>query len=72
MRIYCLICEAHCDDDRLLGVYQDVAEAREAYAAWEDRVYYPFYRIEARWLGDPAREYDPAIVVFETGIVEEV
>lgn len=71
MLVYCLICEAYSDDSRLLGVYASEAEARTAYDAWEDRGYYPFYRIEARPLGGAAAEYDPSFVVYECHTVEE-
>lgn len=57
MLIYCLICEAYSDDERLLGVYPSEAAAQAAYEAWEDRGYYPFYRIEPRELGAAAAEY---------------
>jgi len=71
MLVYSLICEAHSDDDRLLGVYSSVEAARAAYDAWEDRGYYPFYRIERRDLDGSASERHPDDTVYETGVGEE-
>ena len=70
MQVYVLLCEAYSDDARLLGVYSTEAFARHAYETWEDRCYFPFYRIERRDLGAPASEYDPAFLVYSGG--EEV
>jgi hypothetical protein len=70
MQVYVLLCEAYSDDARLLGVYSSEALARQAYDAWEDRCYFPFYRIERRDLDALASEYDPAFLVYSGG--EEV
>ena len=67
MIVYALICEAACDDDRLLGVYSTVDAARAAYGIWEYRGYYPFIRIEARELNGMASERHP---IDETGVGE--
>jgi|LakMenE18May11ns_1017448.scaffolds.fasta_scaffold8339182_2 hypothetical protein len=56
MRVYLLICEAHSDDDRAIGVYSSIQAARDAWEAWPSRPYYPFYRIEGRTLDNPAVE----------------
>ena len=69
--VYALICEAYSDDARLLGIYSTQEAARFAYETWEDRGYYPFYRIERRELGAAARERHPDDTVYETGIGEE-
>lgn len=66
MRLYALICEVGSDCDRLLGVYSSVAEAREAYRFWEDRCYFPFYRIEERFLDAGAREHDMVMTVYSS------
>jgi len=71
MIVYALICEAHSDDDRLLGVYSSVEAARAAYDQWEDRGYYSFIRIEQRDLDGPARERSLDDTVYETGIGED-
>lgn len=71
MLVYALICEAHSDDDRLLGVYSSVEAAQQAYECWEDQGYYPFIRIERRELDCGAREYDPTMIMYETGTGEE-
>ena len=56
MLVYALICEAHEDDERLLGVYSSLDNAENAYQAWEARGHYPFYRIEERNMDAGARE----------------
>lgn len=66
MMIYALIIEAHSDDDRLIGLYPTIEAARGAYMRWEDRCYYPFYRIEQRELGAEAFEYSDTVVVYES------
>lgn len=66
MMVYALICEAHSDDDRLLGVYESVEAARAAYDRWEDRGLYPFFRVEERELGGEAFEYSDTVVVYES------
>ena len=66
MMVYALICEAHSDDDRLLGVYESIEAARAAYDRWEDRGYYPFYRIEERELGGEAFEWSPGCTVYDS------
>jgi len=71
MYIYALIIEAHSDDARLIGVYSSIETARAAYAAWEDRPYYPFYRIERRAVDASADEYSPDYVVDEHYVVDE-
>ena len=71
MLVYALICEACSDDDRLLGVYSSVDAARAAYDSWEDRGYYPFYRIEQRDLDSSASQRHADDTVYETGIGEE-
>lgn len=71
MIVYALICEAHSDDDRLLGVYSSVEAARSAYDQWVDSGYYPFIRIEERDLDGPARECIESAVVYETGLGED-
>ncbi len=63
MELYALICEAHSDDDRLLGIYASLEEARQAHEDWEDALLYPFYRIERRILGEAAVEWRDGIVV---------
>ena len=63
--VYVLICEAHSDDDRLLGIYSTEEAAQFAYDTWEDGGLFPFYRIERREIGAPACEYDPAFLVYE-------
>ena len=65
MFVYALICEAHSDDDRLLGLYSSIALARAAYAEWEDRSLYPFYRIEIREVDAGAFEWAPGVIVEE-------
>lgn len=65
MQVYALIIEAHSDDDRLIGVYPTIEAARGAYERWEDRCYYPFYRIEQRLLGGEAFEYSDTVVVYD-------
>ncbi len=65
MRVYLLICEAHSDDDRAIGVYSSIQAARDAWEAWPSRPYYPFYRIERREIGAEACEYVPSFVVQE-------
>ena len=68
MLVYALICEAHEDDERLLGVYSSLDNAENAYQAWEARGYYPFYRIEGRTLDNPAVEGPaPVSEVVEVG-----
>lgn len=71
MLVYALIIEAHSDDDRLIGIYSSVDAAREAYGFWEDRCYYPFYRIEERLVDAGAREYAEELVVYESHTAEE-
>ena len=71
MILYALICEAHSDDSRLLGIYSSVEAARAAYESWEDRGYYPFIRIEQRELDSIARECRESDTVYETGIGED-
>lgn len=63
MEIYALICEAHSDDDRLLGLYTSIDAARDAHRKWEDWPLYPFYRIERRVLDEAAVEWREGIVV---------
>lgn len=65
MLVYALIIEAHSDDDRLIGLYSSLEAARAAYDEWEDRCYFPFYRVEARLLDGEAYEYSPMSVVYE-------
>jgi hypothetical protein len=67
MLVYALICEAHSDDDRLLGVYSSVDAARAAYDSWPARGLYPFIRIEQRDLDAPASERPSIATVYETG-----
>lgn len=64
--IYALIIEAHSDDDRLIGLYSSIDAARAAYDRYEDRGYYPFYRVEARELDGDAFEYREGVVVYES------
>ena len=74
MQVYALIIEAFGDDDRLIGLYSSVDAARAAYAVWEDRPYFEFYRIERRELDGAAFEWEPSAVVFEShaGVESEV
>jgi hypothetical protein len=58
-----LICEAHSDDERLIGIYSTVEAARKAHEKWEDHWLYPFYRIERRELDEDAFEWRPGIYV---------
>lgn len=71
MYIYALIIEAHSDDDRLIGLYSSAEAARAAYAAWEDRSLFPFYRIERRVVDGSADEYSPDYVVDEHYVMDE-
>jgi hypothetical protein len=63
--VYALICEAHSDDDRLLGIYSTQEAAQYAYDTWEDSGLFPFFRIERREIGAAAQEHDPSFVVYE-------
>lgn len=72
MQVYALIVEAHSDDDRLIGLYSSVDAARTAYALWEDRPYFQFYRIERRELDGAAFEWEPSAIVFESHDVVEL
>lgn len=66
MILYALICEAHSDDSRLLGIYSSIIAARAAYESWEDRGYYPFIRIEQRELDGIARECRESDTVYDS------
>ena len=72
MQVYALIIEAFGDDDRLIGLYSSVDAARAAYAVWEDRPYFEFYRIERRELDGAAFEWEPSAVVYESHVAHEL
>ena len=63
--VYALIIEAHSDDDRLIGLYSSLEACHRAYGEYEDRCYYPFYRVEARELDGAAFEYEESVVVYD-------